>query len=306
MGERLTLSVPGDLDGERIDKVLAVLLDVSRADARSLFEREVLLDGRPVRPGDRVSTGGVIRAPALEEQRDLEAEEVPFGVVVENEAFIVVDKPAGMVVHPGSGRTGGTLAAGLLHRYPELEGVGAPGRWGLVHRLDKDTSGVLLVATTADAFEALASDMAARRIKRTYLALVDGLFGLPTGTIEAPIGRDPERPTRRAISPDGKHAVTHYEMVEEFPTRMASLLEVKLETGRTHQIRVHLAAIGHPVIGDRVYGRGPTSARSPRIFLHARRLEFSHPTSGGLVSAEAPLPDDLGRVLEELRAVEAQ
>jgi 23S rRNA pseudouridine1911/1915/1917 synthase len=204
------------------------------------------------------------------------------------------------VVHPGSGRTGGTLAAGLLDRYPELVGVGAEDRWGLVHRLDKDTSGAILVARTREAFEALTAELRRRQITRTYTALVEGEMGAATGTIEAPVGRDPTQPTRRAVTHGGKHARTHYEVVRYFPDSVASLLSVRLETGRTHQIRVHFAAIGHPVVGDRVYGATRKDLGSPRTFLHASRLEFTHPESRRRLEVEAPLPTDLSEVLEGL------
>ncbi len=215
--------------------------------------------------------------------------------------MIVVDKPAGIVVHPGTGRSRGTLAAGLIGRFPELAGVGASDRWGLVHRLDKDTSGVLLVARNETALELVDRGAAAAgdrpRLRRTR----GGIHGLsPTGTIEAPIGRDPSRPTRRAISHTGKHARTHYEVVRNYLESDVSLLSVALETGRTHQIRVHLAAIGHPVVGDLTYGATRKDIGAPRTFLHAARLTFINPGTGEPMSVEAPLPPDLESVLDDL------
>lgn len=301
MADTLTLEVPETLDGSRVDKALATLLGVSRFVARELLDRGVVLDGRPARPRDKVHTGSVIESPHPAVETALQPEEVAFEVLHEDAAVLVVDKPSGVVVHPGSGTKEGTLAAGLLNRYPELEGVGDPGRWGLIHRLDKDTSGTLIVARTQDAFRVLSADLAARRIGRTYTSLVHGLFPAPTGTIEAPIGRDPSRPTRRAVTPTGKPSVTHYEVVEDFPFHEVSLLEVRLETGRTHQIRVHLAAIDHPVIGDRTYSPFNTSVKAPRVFLHARRVRLTHPASGSVLEVESPLPDDLTDVLENLR-----
>lgn len=303
MADTLTLEVPETLDGARVDKALSSLLGVSRFVARELLDRGVLLDGRPTRPRDRVHTGSTIETPHPAVETALQPEEVDFEVLHEDSVLIVVDKPTGIVVHPGSGTKEGTLAAGLLNRYPELEGVGEPGRWGLIHRLDKDTSGTLIVARTQDSYRALSADLAARRIGRTYTSLVHGLFPAPTGTIEAPIGRDPSRPTRRAVIPTGKPAVTHYEVTDAFPEHEVSLLEVRLETGRTHQIRVHLAAIGHPVIGDRTYSPFNTSVKAPRVFLHARRVRLTHPTSGAALEVESPLPADLSRVLESLRPV---
>ena len=302
MADTLTLDVPETLDGARVDKALSSLLGVSRFVARELLEAGVVLDGRPARPRDRVHTGSRIETPHPAVEIALQPEQVDFDVLYEDAALIVVDKPTGVVVHPGSGTREGTLAAGLLNRYPELEGVGDAGRWGLIHRLDKDTSGVLIVARTQDAHRALTADLAARKVGRIYTSLVQGLFSVPTGTIEAPIGRDPSRPTRRAVIPTGKPAVTHYEVIEEFPGHDVSLLDVRLETGRTHQIRVHLAAIDHPIIGDRTYSPFNTSVKAPRVFLHARRVRLIHPTSGAVLEVESPLPADLTRVLEGLRA----
>ena len=298
MADTLTFEVPESLSGARVDKILATLLDISRTEARALMESGVIVDGAVAKPGDRVAAGSVIHTPAPRPSPVLAPEDVPFDVVIEDPSFLVVDKPPGVVVHPGAGRARGTLAAGLLGRYPELKGVGQEARWGLIHRLDKETSGVLLVGRTAGAFAFLSSELKARRIQRFYVALVEGVLSIPTGTVDAPIGRDPARPIRRAVVPEGKPARTHYEVVESFAT--SSLLNVRLETGRTHQIRVHLAAIDHPVSGDRVYGRPQTSARSPRAFLHASRIEFAHPIDGSAVKAEAPLPEDLSRVLAGL------
>jgi 23S rRNA pseudouridine1911/1915/1917 synthase len=227
----------------------------------------------------------------------LEPEDVPFETVYEDESVVVVNKPPGVVVHPGSGQASGTLAAGLLFRYPDVEGVGAPSRWGLVHRLDRDTSGVLLVARTKHAYESLTTQLSRREITRVYLALVHGTFHIPTGTVEAPIGRDPARPTRRAVVPGGKDAATHYEVLAEYPSHDVSFLEVRLETGRTHQIRVHMSAIEHPVVGDRTYSSKPARVTAPRVFLHAHRVSFRHPVTEDLVVVEAPLPGDLQDVL---------
>ena len=298
MADTLTLEVPEALSGTRVDKILATLLHVSRAEARSLVGSGVTVDGVVAKPGDRLAAGSSIHTPAPQPPMDLVPEDVPFEVVLEDPSFLVVDKPPGIVVHPGAGRATGTLAAGLLGRYPELEGVGQKGRWGLVHRLDKETSGILLVGRTAEAFTFLSDHLKARRIQRFYVALVEGVFSIPTGTVDAPIGRDPARPTRRAVVPEGKPARTHYEVVESFDT--SSLLKVRLETGRTHQIRVHLAAIKHPVTGDRTYGRPATGDSSPRTFLHASRIEFPHPADGSAVEAEVPLPKDLADVLASL------
>ena len=304
MADTLNLEVPERLDGQRVDKVLADLLDVSRAQARELLDAGVLLDGSPARPSDRVHAGAVVESPRPEVATGLVAEPVEFGVIHEDPQLIVVDKPPGLVVHPGSGHERPTLAAGLLHRYPELEGVGAAGRWGMIHRLDRDTSGVLLVGRTVASFERLSSDMAGRRIRRFYTTLVHGTFATPTGTVDAPIGRDPDRPTRRAVVPGGKPAVTHYEVVEEFVAADVSLIEVALATGRTHQIRVHMTAIDHPIVGDRAYSSLNKAVDSPRIFLHAHRLGLDHPSTGEALTFTAPLPTDLAEVLDFVRSPE--
>jgi len=300
VADTLKLEVPERLEGDRIDKALADLLGLSRAQARMLLDRGVLVDGSPAKPSDRVRAGAQIVSPVPVAVVEVQAEPVDFGVIHEDPDLIVVDKPPGLVVHPGAGQRAGTLAAGLLHRYPELEGVGTPGRWGLVHRLDRDTSGVLLVARTRPAFDLLSSELRSRQIGRVYITLVHGLFATPTGTIDAPIGRDQARPTRRAVIAGGKPAVTHYEVVEAYPEADVSLLEVTLETGRTHQIRVHMTAVDHPVIGDRTYSALNHPVSTPRIFLHARSVRLHHPTSGEEVAYTSPLPADLTRVLDAL------
>lgn len=297
---RLTRAVPASLDGERADKVVAVLGDMSRSVARSLVDAgTVEADGVIVSAKDRLAAGTAILFPPAPEAPPLEAEEVDFGVVHVDEHLIVVDKPPGLVVHPGAGRATGTLAAGLLGRFPEVEGVGQEGRWGIVHRLDRDTSGLVVVARSAPAYEQLTAAMRRRRIERTYLAGVNGCFSIPRGTVDAPIGRDPVRPMRRALLPEGRHAVTHYRMIRQWETPQVALVEVRLETGRTHQIRVHMAGIHHPVLGDRTYGRRDP-IRVPRMFLHATRLDLSHPITGLAMTFESPLPGDLAAVVEEL------
>ncbi len=295
---RLEQAIPDHLAGERADKIVAELAGVSREKARRLFEEGVNVNGSPVDPNNRIAGGSIEFARPPEEMRTV-AEDIPFEVCWEDAHVVVVDKPAGIVVHPGAGRKTGTLASGLLHRYPELEGIGQEGRWGIVHRLDQGTSGLLLVARTADSFEFLTAEMAARRIHRSYLALVHGVPAMPTGTIDAPIGRDPSHPTRKKVVPDGRPARTHYRVREDFGK--TSLLEVDLETGRTHQIRVHLSTIGHPVVGDRSYTRRADPVRVKRIFLHAARIVFNHPVTGTETIVESPLPADLVASLESVR-----
>lgn len=302
MASTITLVVPPDLAGERVDKALAVLLEVSRAVARELLDMGVTVGGVAVKPNTRVKSDDVIVTPAAPIPEELAPEPVEFDVIFEDDRVIVVNKPSGLVVHPGAAQRNGTLAAGLLHRYPEVQGVGASGRWGLIHRLDKDTSGALLVARTEDSFQKLSADLRAREIRREYLALVAGTMAPPTGTIDAAIGRDPISPTRRTVTQEGKPARTHYRVVNNFPEAGVALVDVTLETGRTHQIRVHFLAIGHPVVGDRTYNSTPSGITSPRMFLHAGRLTFNHPATGEETVVEAPLPPDLASVLDKLEA----
>ena len=298
MTPRLEQDIPDHLIGQRADKIVAELAGVSREKARRLFEEGVIVNGSPVEPNNRVGGGSIDFAEPSQELGTV-AEDIAFDVRWEDPHVLVIDKPAGIVVHPGAGRKTGTLASGLLHRYPELEGIGQEGRWGIVHRLDQGTSGLLLVARTPDSFDFLTAEMAARRVHRSYLALVHGVPAMPTGTIDAPIGRDPVHPTRKKVVPDGRPARTHYRVREDFGK--ASLLEVDLETGRTHQIRVHLSTIGHPVVGDRTYTRRADPVRVRRIFLHAARIAFNHPVTGVETIVESPLPDDLAASLESFR-----
>lgn len=300
MASQVELTVPEDLDGERLDKALAVLLEVSRSVARELVDRGVTLEGSPAKPNSTVHAGDAIVTPTPVPPEELAAEPVDFDVLAEDDDVIVVNKPPGLVVHPGAGQRTGTLAAGLLYRYPELRGVGATGRWGLIHRLDKDTSGALLVGRNQEAFDKLSFALKARDIRREYLTLVSGTMHPPTGTIDAAIGRDAAQPTRRAVTNDGKHARTHYRVVRNYENPGVALVSVRLETGRTHQIRVHFLAIGHPVIGDPTYNPTPVAVRTPRVFLHAGSLKFSHPGNGTDVEVEAPLPADLAAVLDAL------
>src|SRR4029079_13419886 len=231
--------------------------------------------------------------------------ELPLAVVYEDADLLIVDKPAGQVVHPSPGHDSGTLVNALLGRGADLapEGIAGVLRPGIVDRLDRATSGLLMVARTDAAQASLQAQLKARRVKKTYLALVMGSVGAAVGRCEAPIGREPGHRTRMAVTPNGRPSITGYRVRERFAGW--TLLELDLVTGRTHQIRVHLDAIGHPVAGDPVYGTG-TSRRGPdgleRLFLHAWRLELTSPSSGRLIRAETPLPDALARVLAGLRS----
>ncbi len=253
-----------------------------------------LLGGLQITKDNVPLTGLDIAEPPPPER--LQPEDLPLVVPYQDDHVAVIEKPAGMVVHPGAGRRTGTLAAAVLHRWPQVEGVGDEGRWGIVHRLDVDTSGLMVVALDERSLQGLRRGLAQRRVMRGYAALVLGGDVPPSGTVDAPIGRDPRRPTRFRVDPEGRPARTHYRRLAVWPD--AALLEVNLETGRTHQIRVHVASIGHPVMGDAVYGAPP--GPSPRVWLHASRLGFDHPITGAPVRLRSRLPEDLLGVLEFL------
>ncbi|RZV43713.1 MAG: RluA family pseudouridine synthase [Acidimicrobiia bacterium] len=293
--------VPTELDGERLDRVVALLADASRAQARKLIESGgVTVDGATVEaPALRVTAGSELGIQPIAPALSLQAEEVVFAVVWEDEHLAVIDKPAGIVTHPGAGNQAGTLAGGLIYRWPEIEGIGDDDRWGIVHRLDKGTSGLLVIGKTDTALGGLRQLIKERLIARTYLALVQEPMAIETGTIDAPIERDPSRPMRRRVHPTGRAARTHYQQVAGWPAH--ALLNVELETGRTHQIRVHLTAIEHPVVGDRTYGATANDPADPgRVWLHSWKLAFDHPITGEGVSCVSPLPEDLVATLEGL------
>lgn len=297
--------VPAALAGERLDRIVALLAACSRADAAQLVAAGgATLDGVVQLSGKlRVAEGQNVE---IDESR-LPAPELPladaavrFVVVHEDADLVVIDKPAGLVVHPGAGNPDGTLVNGLLARYPEIASVGEPHRPGIVHRLDVGTSGLLAVARSERAYHALVDALASRDVGRVYRVLVWGHLANPIGIIDAPIGRDHRDPMRMAVVVDGKVARTRYRVLQQWRTPAdVSALECRLETGRTHQIRVHLSAIGHPVIGDGQYGGIRVALASPRPFLHAAGLELRHPITGEALSFESPLPSDL-RAVEQL------
>lgn len=300
-------TVPAALAGERIDRVVAMLTGLPRSDVATLVaDGAVRIGDRTItKPSTKVAEGDVvdIELPDASIVPSVAAEvDVTVPVVFADEHVIVVDKPAELVVHPGAGNAAGTMVAGLLAAYPELAQVGEPERPGVVHRLDKGTSGLLVVARTSDAYRSLVAQLSARAVERRYTALVWGHPDPPTGLIDAPIGRSRRDPTRMTVAADGREARTGYEVRTRYTEPIeAALVECRLETGRTHQIRVHLSAIGHPIVGDPRY-RG-ARARFPlsRPFLHAHRLAFDHPATGERVAFDAPLPPELVAVLSRLR-----
>ena len=302
----MTETVPAALAGERLDRVVAMLTGLSRADVAGLVAGGAVRvgDRTVTKPSTRVEEGDVVDVdvPDLAASLVLDPEpDVDVPVVYLDDEVIVVDKPAHLVVHPGAGNDRGTMVAGLLARFPELAGVGAAERPGVVHRLDKGTSGLLVVARTARAYESLVAQLSARAVDRRYSALVWGHPTPPTGLVDAPIGRSRRDPTRMTISAEGREARTGYEVKEWFtePVEVA-LVECRLETGRTHQIRVHLAAIGHPIVGDPRYRGAKARFAMARPFLHAHRLAFDHPATGARVTFDAPLPEELTAALSRL------
>ncbi len=307
----LQATVPDSAAGRRFDAVLAELFPAYSRSRLSAWIKsgDAVLDGRQVRPRDPVRGGeSVDLAVVLEVQTRSEPEDIALDVLYEDADVIVIDKPAGLVVHPGAGNPAGTLVNALLHRDPSLNALP---RAGIVHRLDKDTSGVMVVARTLPAHTALVTQLSSREVHRQYLAVVVGAL-VSGGTANLPIDRHPRDRIRMAVREDGREAVTHYRLRERF--RAHTLLECRLETGRTHQIRVHMAHLKHPILGDPIYGgslklpkgASPELIETLRAFkrqaLHAETLEFKHPLSGEPVRCTAPVPADMLQLIAALRA----
>jgi 23S rRNA pseudouridine1911/1915/1917 synthase len=340
MAELRTIEVPAEAKGQRLDQFLAAALEgVSRSRVQLLMEQgDVLVNGLrekaslKLRGDERIDITGEPRPAPLKAM----AEDISLDVIYEDADLAVVNKPAGMMVHAGSGqnedaRNRGTLVNALLYRFKALSSTGGDLRPGIVHRLDKETSGLIVVAKNDRAHAALAELFSSRQIKKTYVALVQGAVERARGTINTNVGRDPQRRTRMTTKPlgDARAAVSHYEVVRRLVNRFGkfTLVRVRIETGRTHQIRVHMASIGHPVVGDTLYGGSghltdqvasqaatskaarrkaePERLRLGRNFLHAAQLEFPHPRSGKLLQLEAPLPAELEEFLTRLEVRQA-
>jgi 23S rRNA pseudouridine1911/1915/1917 synthase len=341
MSQQRSLVVPTEAAGQRLDQFLTSQLDgVSRSRVQLLLEQgDVLVDGARQKASSKLRGGESITITGEPRPVPLKAiaEDIPLQVVFEDADLAVIDKPAGMMVHAGSGqnedaRNRGTLVNALLHRFKALSSGSGSGsgdlRPGIVHRLDKDTSGLIIVAKNDRTHAALAEMFSSRQVKKTYIALVHGSVERAKGTITAAIGRDPMRRTRMTtrVQEDGRSAVSHYEVVRRLTTRFGkfTLVRVGIETGRTHQIRVHMASIGHPVVGDSLYGASgqltdqaamqaaqskaarrkadPERLRLGRNFLHAAELEFTHPKTGKPLVLASPLPEALNAVLEQLES----
>jgi 23S rRNA pseudouridine1911/1915/1917 synthase len=339
MSEMRVFEVAAEARGQRLDQFLAAQLEgVSRSRVQLLIEQgDVLVDGarekasQKLRGGERITVTGEPHPAPLKAV----AEAIPLDVIYEDKDLAVVNKPAGMMVHAGSGqnedaRSRGTLVNALLHRFKTLSSTGGELRPGIVHRLDKDTSGLIVVAKNDRAHAALGAMFAGRQMKKTYIALVEGEVKRDKGTINAAVSRDPVRRTRMTTQPNenARSAVSHYEVVRRIATRFGkfTLVRVRIETGRTHQIRVHMASLGHPVVGDTLYGGAgqltdqqaanaaqsraarrkaePERLKLGRNFLHSARLEFAHPVTGKQLELEAPLPEELNGFLRRLEAGE--
>ncbi len=308
--EKLTCMIPEENAGQRLDQVLAGLFpDYSRARLqRWIKQGHVTVDGIQMRPRDAVHGGEQVEVvPQQEVEQTFSAEAIPLDIVFEDDYILIINKPPNMVTHPGAGNWRGTLLNALLHHVPALESVP---RAGIVHRLDKDTSGLMVVAKTLKAHTHLVKQLQARSVKREYLALVQGQV-IAGGTVEGDIGRHHVDRKRMAVVDEGKAAVTHYRVEQRF--REHTLLRVSLETGRTHQIRVHMAHIHHPIQGDAVYGgrlklpRGATPELTSQLrafkrqALHAVRLGLQHPQTGGDMQWQAPMPDDMQALIDVLQ-----
>ncbi|MGJ3239297.1 MAG: RluA family pseudouridine synthase [Anaerolineae bacterium] len=294
--------------GERLDKILvARLSDYSRAQIQALItEGAVTVDGASAKPGHKMKGGERIMVQIPDDEESyLEPEEIDLTVLYEDDDIAVINKPAGMVVHPGIGQESGTLVHALLFRYPEMVDMQdhplAEGRMGIVHRLDKDTSGVIVVARHIDALTNLMAQFKDRTTDKTYLALLERTPKTMEGRIDAPIGRDPKQRKRMGVLADGKPAVTEFEVLDMGFRGGRALVQIKIETGRTHQIRVHMAFIGCPIIGDTIYGFNKQRIGLKRNFLHASELSFDHPTTGERVTFSSPLPKGLQNVMDKLR-----
>jgi len=307
----LSLIIPREQAGQRLDQALAALLpDYSRSRLKTWIESgEIRVDGAVMRPRDKVFGGEAVALQAsLPQETRAAPQEIPLVLVHQDKHLFVVDKPAGLVVHPGAGNPDNTLQNALLALDPKLAALP---RAGIVHRLDKDTSGLLVVARTLPAHTALVRMLGAREVHREYEAICRGVM-TAGGTVDAPIHRHPTERVRMAVREGGREAVTHYRVIKRFPAH--THVRVQLETGRTHQIRVHLAHAGFPIIGDRVYGGRLTLPKAasealrqalrefPRQALHAARLQFDHPVTGRPVECMSPLPADMRRLLDLLAA----
>ncbi|MCI9246734.1 MAG: RluA family pseudouridine synthase [Clostridia bacterium] len=289
--------------GQRIDKYIAEKQELSRVTVQRLMEEgDILVNGKRTKPSYLIQTGDevTIQMPEAKET-DLKPQEIPLDIIYEDKDIIVVNKAKGMVVHPAVGNPDGTLVnAVMAHCKGNLSGIGGELRPGIVHRLDKDTSGLLIIAKNDKAHLEMSEQIQNRQVKKTYLALVKGIVPENEATIKMPIGRSTKDRKKMAVTPKGKEAITHFKVLERF--EKYTYLEVSIETGRTHQIRVHMAEIGHPVVGDMVYSNGKNEFNIEGQMLHAYRLEFKHPITEKEMCLEASLPEYFTNILLNLRS----
>ncbi len=297
-----TIELTAEQPGQRLDQFVAAALDdLSRTEAQRLIkDGQIVVNGRTAKPSYRVEAGDTIRVtiPPPKAQ-SIEPEAIPLDVLYEDGDLVAVNKPAGMVVHPATGNEHGTLANAALARWPEMRRITGEERPGIVHRLDKDTSGVIVLAKTSAALKSLQDQFKARAVYKRYIALAEGLPASLSGIVDAPIGRDPRQRKRMAVIRDGRAARTKYHVTETFEGCV--LMELEPATGRTHQLRVHLAWLGHPIVGDKVYGHRKQTIPAPRLFLHAAELQVDSPSTGARLRFEAALPAELAAVLGRLR-----
>jgi 23S rRNA pseudouridine1911/1915/1917 synthase len=303
MTDTQTLEFTVETAGSRLDKIVAAHLPaLSRSQVQAMIaDGHVTVDGGHVKAGVKLRGGETVQVTLPEdESNELIPQDIPLEMVFEDEHIAVINKPAGLVVHPGVGNTDGTLVNALIARYPALIDTE---RKGIVHRLDKDTSGLMVIGLTEAAIENLMAQFQERTVDKVYLALTERSPRTLSGVIDAPIGRDPKQRKRMAVTRDGKPAQTEFEVIEQEFSGEQALVRCKILTGRTHQIRVHLAFIGAPVVGDTVYGYRKQRVKLKRQFLHAAELAFNHPVTGERLSFEAPLPIALQNLLDKLRRI---
>lgn len=302
--ESLTFDIPEGIESMRIDKAIALETHMSRSLISSMFESgDVTCNGNIVKRSEKVSAGDSISCVLpLFKPNEVVGQDIDIDIIYEDDDIVVINKEQGMVVHPGAGNPDGTIANALVQRYPEISLVGESHRPGIVHRLDAGTSGLLVAAKSQAAYEAFVDMFSTHDVDRKYIALVWGKFETLSGVIDAPIGRSQTRVTHMAVRDDGKFARTHFAVNEYFEDHDVTLLDISLETGRTHQIRVHCAAIKHPIVGDKTYGGYRQSLDCPRPFLHAHTLQFTHPITSQHMEFTVPLPPDLMSVLSDLES----
>ncbi len=295
-------SLVADIAGERLDKYLAAVLpDLSRSEVQKLIKGQaVTVNGKSERASYRLEEGDVLELMLpTEVDSTVQPEDIPLTLLYEDAAIAVVDKAAGMVVHPAYGNAHGTLVNALLHHFPQVRGVGPENRFGIVHRLDKDTSGAIVIAKTQAALDHLQQQFKERTVFKRYVALVEGIPNQNSGLIDAPIGRDPKQRKRMTVIKDGRASQTRYDVKEYFQDN--ALLDLQLMTGRTHQIRVHLKWLGHPLVGDVIYGYRKQKISLKRLFLHAAEIHIDSPKRGARVEVTSPLPAALTKILARLR-----